>query len=407
MTQKFLRVSFVSAITLFFLTGCVPQKSTVSNPSIAGGVFVESPENPLAKSTVAIARPENIPFGKTMCSGVLIQKNVVLTAAHCFLTASASDVRVVFATRVANVQQEFTRQAKQLFIHPEFFADAALGHTYGASNDIALLTLEGEAPPTHASVSIFTEAQLPGELQLAGYGLQDEKNLTSSGFLKTVAARVVEVDSYRKMLTVEAGVNAGITTGALRGDSGGPAYVSENGTLRVAGVLSTGTVGATGSFNGKNIYTLATPYAPWIQSTLDLVNSGKTIQDPVQGIQYLVSKHDPSTFAITVENTNSVAHICNIKISASVVFVNMERTEKLKLKKVPSEKAEADSITVSLAARDPSPTAEKKSYTTVYAERTQATRPYKDFVVRAQCDSAPASAPVSAVLTTELQKELL
>jgi secreted trypsin-like serine protease len=389
-------------------TACVPTLQSRSTPHIAGGTVIQDTTHPIARSTVAIVRPENLPFGKTTCSGVLIEPNIVLTAAHCFQTASAENIRAVFATKVAGASGNAVRDVAALLIHPEFFPDAALGRNHAPANDIAVLILKDNAPDGYVPVKLAALQPPPQNVELAGFGLQSESDLKSSGVLKSVPARVVENDSYRKILTVESGSTQGSGSsqnptpeGALRGDSGGPAYQNTSAGLEVVGVLSTGGVATSGTFNGKNVYTHVAHYAPWVADSVTRLKSGAQASQPVTGLSYLVEKKGTSHFSITVTNTTEAHHVCHVSVSATVLYPQMERTEKLALTRNPTDSESSLTLLVTLPANGT-----QNPYATFFVLRKTPDRPYKDFLVRAQCDSAPPSAMIKAALSNEMEREL-
>jgi hypothetical protein len=218
----------------------------------------------------------------------------------------------------------------------------------------------------------------------------------------------VDADAFRKILTVESG-SGGTSNdpqkpsveGALRGDSGGPAYQHTANGLEVVGVLSTGSLAITGSFSGRNVYTHVSHYAPWIIDSIARLKSGSHMSQPVKGLHYVVEKNGTSHFSITVSNSTDANHICHVSISASVLYPQMERSEKLSLTKNIADTESSTTLMFTVPGKN-SP----KSYLTFFAQRKTVDRPYKDFLIRAQCDNAPPTPIEKATLSNEIEREL-
>ena len=176
------------------------------------------------------------------CSGALVARDVVLTAAHCVMRDGivkwpyafyvGDDIRVggVFARVLGGV------------VHPAY--DAFL-HTA----DLAVLRIDGDARAT-----VFEPAA----------------TLPSVG--DTIRARGFGSDAVgpREVL---AAVSA-VTTSAFRyepgtcpGDSGGPVLVERDGAYRIAGVVSTGSVGCVDA----RAVAIA-PHAAWLADAIELVD---------------------------------------------------------------------------------------------------------------------------------------
>ncbi|MBY0554515.1 trypsin-like serine protease [bacterium] len=205
--------------------------------------------------------------GEGICSGTLISRKIVLTAAHCLDTSSSNirSIMVVFTQDVKKATKETVRFGTKGRVHEAFLSSA--GGT-GAWNDIALLLLNEEAP---ANVKV---ARLPSLLQTNPVAAKMQ--LTQAGFGKTEATRFALKDTsgtLRQVSGIEviALVNEGKELqlrengkGSCNGDSGGPAYVkSADGKLTQVGVNSRGTDPS--SCIGVGIFTNVAAHLQWIQ----------------------------------------------------------------------------------------------------------------------------------------------
>jgi secreted trypsin-like serine protease len=99
----------------------------VPDPRIVGGTAVPNGKYPfmamLITSTVR-GEPNSLPQDR-WCGGTLIDKNSVLTAAHCltaprFLPVDEPNLRVVVGRTVLSSSQGQMRDVKRIFVHPDF-----------------------------------------------------------------------------------------------------------------------------------------------------------------------------------------------------------------------------------------------------------------------------------------------
>lgn len=210
--------------------------------------------------------------GQGLCTGTLIAKRIVLTAAHC-LDSSSSEIKsiaVVFAQDVSKAKEENVRFGVRGKVH-ELFLSSAGGQ--GAWNDIALLKLSEDAPADFklANLPSVVLAPLKPKTSLiqAGFGkTQASRNSTTdtSGVLKQVSGiEVIKlINDGKEMHLRENG------KGSCNGDSGGPAFVrSASGKLIQVGVNSRGTDPA--SCIGVGVFTTVAPHLAWIKTNSDLL----------------------------------------------------------------------------------------------------------------------------------------
>ncbi len=218
-------------------------------------------------STVAIVRSSD----KMVCSGTLIQPNVVLTAAHCLhLGVSISQMSVVYG--VANIKSAPSSAKSgvaKAVEHPSFFQGRVPPldqDGMGPMNDIALLILKKPiANAITAAVlptsNIETELVPDKNVILAGFGYQDAR-ASKDGILYSALSPIV------KRTNNEMAVGHSGTPAPCRGDSGGPAYVSLKDTLYVAGLTSRGNGASSGQCPTQAIYTIPAGFESWVASVI-------------------------------------------------------------------------------------------------------------------------------------------
>ncbi|HEY3451049.1 MAG TPA: trypsin-like serine protease [Myxococcales bacterium] len=159
--------------------------------------------------------------GKDVCTGTLVGKRTVLTAAHCVL-GRASETSFVLEGKVY--------PAEEVVAHPRWDNEADDGE---GTNDIAVLRLE-KAPPIQPS-PISTHAPALGQhLTLVGYGITSE-DAQDFGTRRIAYNAIGALGSTKLYFSSSSGVGT-----TCYGDSGGPAFSRVNGEEVQVGVTSGG-----------------------------------------------------------------------------------------------------------------------------------------------------------------------
>lgn len=198
------------------------------------------------------------------CTGTLIARDLVLTAAHC--VPPGNDYKLV---QFDAQRQPQLRDTARIARHPQFSQAAFDNHR--ATADVALVKLAAPAQ-TNATGTLFSGAfaVAPGDrFAVAGYGLTERGNGKTGGTLR--AAQLVATGrpgnlQIRLVDPAANGTRAGL--GACTGDSGAPVFRDENGRALIIGVVSWST-GANNS-EGCGGLTGVTPlplYRGWIAET--------------------------------------------------------------------------------------------------------------------------------------------
>jgi len=162
--------------------------------------------------------------GELFCSGVMVTRRVLLTAAHCAAVVPAgARVDAHFGDRIDDGGE--TLEVVDLVHHPDWRPDAL-------PDDIAVGALadDGPAPPIARSIHPLGEADLGSLVAVVGFGRAtaggDDQGVKRSG-----AVAIAGFDDRR--LALAPGPPA-----TCNGDSGGPVVRTVNGVLEVIGVHS-------------------------------------------------------------------------------------------------------------------------------------------------------------------------
>ncbi|MEI8026017.1 MAG: trypsin-like serine protease [Pseudomonadota bacterium] len=391
-------------IAILFQTGCM-RNFHISESSLLlkGGRSVSDQSDPIARSTVALVLDENLASGKTHCSGTLIDTNVVLTAAHCFLDIDKSKINFVFSTNVAGAKPENIRKVQRVLPHEQFNAVIGVQNALVPSNDIALTAFNGETPAGFSPVSIADLPKpLPATFEIAGFGQQKDGDPSSSGILKTMTALLSGSDEAKRILEFQS-VDSD-PQGGMPGDSGGPAYLRNGDNLQLAGVLSTqGTSGPENRFNGHNVYTNLGFYRSWLQVSVAKIRDPNFRPDPIQSLSYLIGKVDNSTYSVGVTNNGPEFHACTIRVSANVLLSTGEKSMDLSLKNSPYA---AQTSEVALVRLEGKSSHSRGNFANIFAMRPETGKVVGNFMITSQCDEALPSPQQKAEVTSQVQAEL-
>lgn len=263
--------NFVLILAALALTACSPASLTseVAAPaadSIVGGEKVAR-LSAVGRSTVALYE-QDIGY---ICSGTLVAKNLILTAAHC-VDPKSKNLLAVFKTEIKNAKKADLRKVTHGAVHPSYSSEMKAKDL----GDIAIVRFEGSLPLGYEVAPILFDAQAVQKNSrtiVAGYGLNWTTLISKgAGVLRTTK---LDIDNPTYSQT-EAMLGQSVRRGICSGDSGGPAYLDIGGRLHVWGVASRGD-SLPLFFVPKcmlfSIFTRVDAYQDWIMKTMTALES--------------------------------------------------------------------------------------------------------------------------------------
>ena len=261
-------------LTLSLLIGSYSSAlaATQPTPRIVGGSVVGDDRYPFMASVVYDLDGDE--FFSHGCGGSVVGSRWVLTAAHCVVDAQTgavlptAEVAVILgALDLSDQTQGRFINAQNIYVHPgfdlsTFVADIALIELATDSN-LPLLSL----PVAASDVPVIDEPAI-----VAGWGLLVEGGFGTSPLLREAVIPIVShsqcLPFYQSSLQLDANVCAGGDrdggVDSCQGDSGGPLFVSRDGLLVQAGIVSYGEGCARPGIPG--VYTRVSTYTDWVAS---------------------------------------------------------------------------------------------------------------------------------------------
>lgn len=221
--------------------------------------------------------PECVAVGEPsrwMCTGALVAPRVVLTAAHCGAAVS----RIAIGEKVAPSMPTRTRTVgvTRVVRHPDYSGPPL----YRADITVLILGEDANVPPVPiATDDALRQAQA---VQLVGFGANDPVRQSGYGIKRHVtidAPLIMRADgSDTSALEALLGFNGeyefaagrkGLGRDSCSGDSGGPAYVSDGGAHRLAGLTSRATSEAGAAICGDGgVYVMPRRFRTWIDAVV-------------------------------------------------------------------------------------------------------------------------------------------
>jgi hypothetical protein len=190
-----------------------------------------------------------------VCSGVVVARDAILTAAHC--VTGATDYRVHYRDEDG---RPVLLEPAGLAVHPGYDKGAVAGRR--RSIDLALVRLGAPLPARFTPATLTPASPSKGEaVTFGGYGVAREGDARSTGTFRTVELSAIEPYGRSAILLW---ANGAAGAGACEGDSGGP--VASGGA--VAAVTSWASGAGRKQCGALSQAILLGPQRGWIDTTL-------------------------------------------------------------------------------------------------------------------------------------------
>jgi len=227
------------------------------------------------------------------CGGSIIAPNYILTAKHCVVGLSASNVKVIAGVTCKNeINSSNTFNVSQIILHPDPNVDAALlqlSSNITFNNNRQLVNFWSSADNALYNVG--------NETRVSGWGWTIPNNSGSTpNCLEAVnlniisnqdASNVLRPTWGRDLYAYEVAVTGtgNIRQGACHGDSGGPLTTLTSSNIPVLiGIVEGGIPGCTGNNqNSPSVFTRVSHIRNWIINTINCtaVNFTGTVTTPI------------------------------------------------------------------------------------------------------------------------------
>merc|ERR1712004_15986 len=199
------------------------------------------------------------------CGGTLIEKNFVLSAAHCFYDKDYKGIDVLLSDFTDPNSELTLIPTRRLIINPGYNGQ------YDQGNDVAVLKLY-QSVSSSRILPMCTKSYSKYTIGICGMGrtvadvdatqLQETKQEEKSS-----CSPFDNIFDKNKQVCL-APINSTSYSGPCFGDSGGPAYPLSHGIVMCVYGIASYVQGGNPPCRGNSVYTRVSAYATWIEQTI-------------------------------------------------------------------------------------------------------------------------------------------
>lgn len=252
---------YACALFVVFVVGCGSANEGPESATIRAAVIDGTRETPGRFPDVgAIVEESDAGPPGLVCTAVLIDPSIVVTAAHCFALKVGASLAFVPSSSINDGAARDRIPIEASSLHPEFVVHPSNGDA--PIHDVALGLLARAVDGSQAAPFPFAKpvGPTPGQtLLLVGYGPMNDA--TGPGGVQNEAASIVD-----RVNESEFTVPASPRPQPCFGDSGGPAYAADGKTL--LGLASRAAVESDTSCLDGAIYTRIDAHSAWLESAV-------------------------------------------------------------------------------------------------------------------------------------------
>ncbi len=209
-----------------------------------------------------------------LCTGVMLDKRTILTAAHCLKQIDdVGNMAVVFGNRLDTPEERYVASVDQVFVHPDYCTEDDCG---ADAYDFGLVTIVENVGGIDfieplVDQTEWDETMTPGdEVTVVGFGAvrETEEGDPDLEDGEIGLKREVSIQVQRLSPTGYEFIAGNEGMDVCGGDSGGPAFVQlADGSWRIAGIVSRGVIPCG---VGEGYYGTVYAALPWIRESVGL-----------------------------------------------------------------------------------------------------------------------------------------
>jgi secreted trypsin-like serine protease len=203
---------------LAVLSACGEKFKSMSESKIEANGIVHGRAvrkgNALSRSVVALAASTD--RGQALCTGSILDDQTILTAAHC--VQHSENMLVIFAPLLDTADDSLVRRVDKVEMHPRW--------QKSESGDLALVHFSGGLPLGFEPVTFVQNLSTLAvglEVRMLGYGVTNGLKRKGAGKIRETKSEIVSLTNGQEAIT------DGHSHSVCFGDSGGPAFVLEQG----------------------------------------------------------------------------------------------------------------------------------------------------------------------------------